>query len=662
MATVEKAYQSIRLWNMTGKNSARFDEMRALLEQYPHAVSEIALFTGDTHAPMPLEILQERVDSLIPLMDKARAKGFRCGINHLSLIGHHQEHDVGSLRDAAFCVDIHGETHRGSLCLSHPHTLDYVRNSIQMIAKAKPDFLWTDDDLRFFHNGLCCFCDHCITAFNELNGLAVSREDLRIAFATDTPDGANIRQLWRQFNAKVLTDLFRVVREAADTVDPDLIVGSMSCEYIFEGWAYADIADVLSHNQKLTTKWRPGGGVYTDERLVGFVEKAHSLGRQAAALPDYVTDIQSEIENFPYQFLSKGTHANMMESLLYVAAGCTGTAFNIVPCYGEPFDTIAPTLKRAHELRPLFDLMASVNGRVRPVGIGTGWTPATNYQKPLSTEGWPQSLRHTEDLGAIGLPLAYEEASTAVYALNGMSVDGLDDEKLLQILAGGVYCDADAVKALTNRGFGQYLGFSVAESFPQDVMEQYEDHPFNAGFVGQRRNCRQSFSPIPAVSFLPHGGAQVLSSLVDYNYQPKAACTMGIYENTLGGKICVCGYFPWNLLQEQGKSTQLKRIFDWLSDNRLPAFVNSYHRANIWTRRLTDGRTVIVLLNASLDRAEDLEVVVNRECTSAQLHKMSDYPQNVNGLALSPIRTQGDVTTFRLPVLNPWEVALMIVQ
>ena len=662
MSSVEKAYQSVRLWNMTGANSARFDEMLALLEQYPHAVSEIALFTGDTHAPMPLEILQERVDSLVPLMDKARAKGFRCGINHLSLIGHHQEHDAGSLTDAAFCVDIHGETHRGSLCLSHPRTLAYVRDSIAMIAKAKPDFLWTDDDLRFFHNGLCCFCDHCIALFNQTNNLTVTRDDLRTAFAADTVEAARLRQLWRKFNAKVLTDLFRTVREAADTVDPDLIVGSMSCEYIFEGWPYAAIADVLSHDQKQPTKWRPGGGVYTDERLVGFVEKAHALGRQAAALPTYVTDIQSEIENFPYQFLSKGTHANMMESLLYVAAGCTGTAFNIVPCYGEPFDTIAPTIKRAHELRPFFDLMASVNERVRPVGIGTGWTPATNYQRPLSTEGWPQSLRHTEEFGAIGLPLAYEDSGAVIYALSGASVDGLEDDRLLQILAGPVYCDAEAVKALTARGFGAYLGFSIAESFPQDVMEQYEEHPLNDGFVGQRRNCRQSFSPVPAVAFQPQEGAQVLSSLVDYNYQPKAACTMGVYENTLGGRICVCGYFPWNMLQERGKSTQIKRIFTWLAHNRLPAFVSSYHRANVWTRKLADGRTAIVLLNAALDRANDLELVVNQTVHSARLYKMSDYPQNENGIALSPISAQENTATFRLPVLEAWEVALLIVE
>ncbi|MBE6792171.1 MAG: hypothetical protein E7534_01550 [Ruminococcaceae bacterium] len=656
---ITRAHQSIRLWN-TMNDAARFDEMLALLEKYPQAVSEIALFTGDTHAPMPLDVLQKRVDALVPLMEKARAKGFRCGINHLSLIGHHQEHAVGSLTDAAFCVDINGDEHLGSLCLSHPCTLDYVRESIIMLAKAKPDFLWTDDDLRFFHNGLCCFCDHCIDTFNKRNELAVTRDDLRVAFADSNTHDANLRQLWRKFNASVLTDLFRVVRKAADSVDPDLTIGSMSCEYIFEGWPYADIADVLSHQQQTQTKWRPGGGVYTDERLVGFVEKAHSLGRQAAALPDYVTDIQSEIENFPYQFISKGTHANMMESLLYVAAGCTGTALNIVPAYDEPLSTIEPTIKRAHELRPFFDLIASTIGRVRPVGIGTGWNPATNFASPLNTNGWPQSLRHTEEFGVIGLPLAYENTSATVYALTAESVSCMDDAQIMQVLADGVYCDADAVAALTARGFGQYIGFAVAEQFPQDTMEQYTDHPLNGDFAGHRRNCRQSFSPVPAVAFTPFENAQVLASLVDYNRQEKAACTMGVFENTLGGRVCVCGYFPWTMLQELGKSTQIKNVFDWLANGRLPAFVKSYHRANIWTRSLPDGRTAVALLNASLDRAENLELSVQSIGKTAHFYKMSDYPQQPNGIRLSARTDKDGSSVYRLPALNAWEVALLI--
>lgn len=657
--SITRAHQSIRLWNMMGDNT-RFDQMLALLEKYPQAVSEIALFTGDTHAPMPLEILQERVNALVPLIEKARAKGFSCGINHLSLIGHHQEHAVGSLTDAAFCVDINGNEHRGSLCLSHPRTLDYVRASIVMLTKAKPDFLWTDDDLRFFHNGLCCFCDHCIDTFNKRNELSVTRDDLRTAFADNSVCGANLRQLWRAFSADMLTDLFRVVREAADTVDPDLTLGSMSCEYIFEGWPYADIADVLSHQKQTQTKWRPGGGVYTDERLVGFVEKAHSLGRQAAALPDYITDIQSEIENFPYQFINKGTHANMMESLLYVAAGCTGTAFNIVPAYDEPLATIEPTIKRAHELRPFFDLMASTFGRARPVGIGTGWTPATSFQSPLNTDGWPQSLRHTEELGAIGLPLAYENGSATVFALTAESVSCMDDDYILKVLAGGVYCDADAVQALTARGFGQYIGFSVENAFPQDTMECYTDHPLNGNFAGHRRNCRQSFFPIPAVSFTPFENAQVLSSLVDYNRQEKAACAMGIFENALGGRVCVSGYFPWTMLQELGKSTQIKRVFDWLANNQLPAFVKSYHRAHIWARILPDGRTAVALLNASLDRAEDLELILQGNGKTAQLYKMSDYPHLQSGTPLSTCIDKDKSTAFTLPVLAPWEVALLI--
>ena len=62
------------------------------------------------------------------------------------------------------------------------------------------------------------------------------------------------------------------------------------------------------------------------------------------------------------------------------------------------------------------------------------------------------------------------------------------------------------------------------------------------------------------------------------------SCSSGVFENALGGLICVAGYFPWSFLQNYSKSAQLKTVFRWLSRDTLPAYVASYHKINLWVR------------------------------------------------------------------------------
>lgn len=660
--TVTAAHQSIRLGNMWEENGARFDRALKLLKQFPTAVDEIALFTTDTHAPIPLDTLRERVAALAPCLEKARAAGYRCGINHLTFLGHHQENRTGSLTQAAFSVDLEGVMHPGSLCMNAPQTLEYVRESVNILLAAHPDFLWIDDDVRFYHDGRRCFCDTCLETFRREAGMPVTREMLRAAFEQEDPASICLRDRWREHNDQVLRRFLQTIREAADSIDPEAVIGYMTCECLDEGYAYSAWADILSHNGRTPVKWRPGGGVYTDDRLAAFIEKAHALGRQAASLPAYVTDIQSEIENFPYQYLNKGAAANLLESALYIAAGCTGSAFNITPFYDEPLETIVPTLRRIADARPFLDKLADTVGREAPVGIGTGWTPDTYYHRTPFPYGWPDNLNHTRELHAIGFPPAYNEEGTVLHALSAQSVAGLTDDALKRILAGGVYCDAGAVEALDKRGFGEYVGFRVAGEIPEDALECYTDHPLNAGMVGHRRNCRQSFNHLPAAYFTPAPGAEILARLVDYAGAEWAGCCMGLYQNKLGGRVCVGGYYPWSMLQEYDKTRQLKRVFSWLTQGNLPVCVASFHRANLWARRQADGRLAVCLVNTGLDTAQGLQLAVRTQANRCRFLSISGSREEPDGRLLETSGAKDGAALFTLPDLGPWDVCLLVTE
>ena len=67
--------------------------------------------------------------------------------------------------------------------------------------------------------------------------------------------------------------------------------------------------------------------------------------------------------------------------------------------------------------------------------------------------------------------------------------------------------------------------------------------------------------------------AQTLARLVDYGGQEKAATSMAMFENASGGRVVVCGYYPWSFLHNLSKSSQMKSVMRWLSRDQLPAYV-----------------------------------------------------------------------------------------
>ena len=85
--------------------------------------------------------------------------------------------------------------------------------------------------------------------------------------------------------------------------------------------------------------------------------------------------------------------------------------------------------------------------------------------------------------------------------------------------------------------------------------------------------------------------AQTLARLVDYVGQEKAASSMAVFENRLGGRIAVCRLLPWTFLHSLSKSAQMKSVMRWLSHDRLPAYVASFHKVNLWAREAQARRT-----------------------------------------------------------------------
>jgi hypothetical protein len=666
-APIEKAFISFRIGTPQWMPEHRYRDLLALFEKYKGVTDEITFFTSFTHPDLPLDEMKRRCDILAQRIIQAKALGYRSGINVLSTIGHHEENLPNSLSgDFTPMTDIMGAICLGSFCPNDPHLQQYVRQIYQYAAAANPDYIWVDDDVRLMGHkplGLTCFCDRCLAVFAKESGTNYTRVSLRAALTAGNPkESTVVRKAWLAHNRATINRLLTLIEQTVHATKPGMPLGFMTGERFFEGYDFDRWADTLAGPNPSPVYWRPGGGFYEDSSPAGMVGKSHEIGRQIALLPPSVLSIQSEIENFPYQRLKKAAHITTIEAASHMGAGCTGAAFNVLSGNDEPLDEFEPLVAHLRQTRAFYDLLARHLGRARPIGLYTAWNKdqaaAGDF---INQPGWALGhLGQGSQILEAGLPAAYDSQAAAATLLFAQSVAAMSPEEIRKALAGGVYTDVETLNVLNQLGFQELTGMSAEQPHPVDCIEEFAAHPLNGAFVKRQRDCRQSFYRVPGyVGYVlkKHDPkVETLARLVDYGGQELSPCSMAVYENKLGGRICVSGYYPWDHLHSLSKTSQMKAVMRWLSRDRLPAYVASYHKVNLWVREPRHGRIAIALLNASFDSADGLELAIATNADEARVFDMQAKEQ-----VIRTRKPDGTYRHFVLPAVEPWTMRLVVV-
>lgn len=655
----EKAFVGFRIGPPQWLPEKRYDDLLALFEKYKGVTDEITYFTSFTHPPLPLDVIKQRCELLAKRMPKARALGYRAGINVLSTIGHHEENLPNSLSGQyTNLTDIDGNLCRGSFCPNDPRVQQYIRELYQIVVASNPDYIWIDDDVRLAGHMpiyLTCFCDHCLAEFEKESGKRHTRASLKAAILEGPPEQRMAtRKAWVAHNRATVHRLFTLIERTVHEAKPGLPLGFMTGDRFFEGYDFDNWATTLAGPGKSPVYWRPGGGFYEDTFTAGLVGKSHDIGRQVSMLPPSVALIESEIENFPYQRLKKAANVTALEAASHMAAGCTGAAFNVLSGNDEPLDEFEPMVARLHAARPFYDLMATYLGRAEPIGARVAW----NKDSAAGGEMF-SGAGHVNDgsqIFEIGIPAAYGPKGDVVTLLPAQSLAAMSKEEITKTLSSGVYTDTAGLNALNQMGFQELTGLAVDKTLPVDCIEELTGHKLNGTMAGRQRDCRQSFNHAPAFSLkMVDPKAVALSRLVDYAGKELAPVCMAAFENHLGGRICVAGYFPWGSLHSLSKSSQMKAVARWLSKDRLPAYVVSYDKVNLWARRPSEKRLAVGLVNASFDPADSLTLALRTNANQIKVYDMAgkEYAVKCGG-------RDGEYGRFTLPSVEPWSARLVV--
>lgn len=650
------------------------DALNRLLEffkAFPHVLDELVLFTSYIHPPLPLEEINRRADRLNEVSPLLRELGVRVGVNVLATMGHHEENLDASLDETWQRVtDPHGSECAGSFCPSDPRHREYVRALYTRLARADIDFIWLDDDLRLAGHApvsYTCFCGTCIAELAKSTGLAFTRDSLVAALNRPFEESSGLRRLWLAHNRRLLDSVYREVEQVVHAVRPGLELGGMTGDLFWEGHGYDLWAESLAGRERAPVRWRPGGGFYTDACPAEMLAKAHQIGQQVADLPFGVRTIQAEIESFPYQRLEKSTQATVVEAAAYMAAGATGCSFNVLSQHSDALAEYAPLVEHIARCRPFYETLQTETKRFPARGVWSAW----NQDLAVATDGAEPWIPGKGSLGAvadvyrphvlseIGIPVSYSQAGAAVTALAGCTPRAFNPEALETIFRGGVVMDVAAWRTMDAMGLSSWTAVRPGESFSTDTMEVLTGHPLNGAFAGFRRDCRQSFPGWQENAFrleATHQGVETLSRLVGYRGEDRGPA-MTAYENPLGGRVVIMGYYPWTRLHSLAKSSQMKAVCEWLSRGCLPAIVETFSRVAVWVRQGPEGHLAVVLLNASLDPVEGLALRVRTQAASARHVRMDASQEEICGIACD---ISAGYRRFVLPNLPPWTAHLLV--
>jgi hypothetical protein len=366
------------------------------------------------------------------------------------------------------------------------------------------------------------------------------------------------------------------------------------------------------------------------------------------------------LENFPYQRLRKSEQATVVEAAAHMAAGTTGTAFNVLSMSKDPLDEYTPLFERISKYRLFYETLQRVLGRSMATGVWPAWnrdlfSSANVDGQWLENPKLPFSAPYV--LGEIGIPLCYRPDARTATALAGSTVYAFSHDELERIFSGGVVMDGEAWLATKLLGVERWTGVRDIEAVDRDATEVLARHPLNGRFAGWSRDCRQSFWPERAYRFRTiNADAEVLATMINYADRDLGTC-MTAYTNELGGRVVVLGYFPWSQIHSLAKASQMKSICTWLSRGRLPALSESFAKVVVWCRQSSGERKGIVVLNASLDQVEALSLRVLTDELQFTYVSPTTQPKTIVG---ERVVGSGGYVRVSLPELAPWTPCMIV--
>ena len=657
------------------------DNYIRLIKEHPGACDNVWLSTS--YGFPPLAEHRRIADFWKDAAAKFRAAGVTFSLQISNTIGHGNSaagaNHGGLIFDGSPARNAVGPDGRACpyvWCWRDEYMINYVCEYLSYYAEMQPEAVWLDDDFRPSNHGetqLCCFCDHCIAAFNEKWGVSFSREELVELVLHD--ESTEWRERWRAFSresaAAMIRRMFETIHRISPATIPALQHGTHGA-YLDIGYTY--ILDAMREATGFAPMSRPGGGAYSDGDPNAFLHKAVEISWQNAALPSYVKVKCPEIENLPHVVYGKSSAGTAFETSLYFAAGSTDMSYSMMMQMPEPLEFYGETFRLFAKHRPYWEKLSAVNLDSHQGGL----------QVFSSRDSWKRRLTggdiHADvaKMGSLafagaavlqrdGIPLAYDRDDAMPVILHPDAAAVMSREEFEVLLTKNVVTCGESAAILLARGFD--IGAAVQKIPDADfslMTENYTAHPTKPAEDQHHSSYFTKGRPVIHL-ILPGEGVEPLSiyskrGMNQTPYFDDPALPYGIASAIVttprGAKWFVDGYHLWKTVIPTYKRERLLNIVDYISEKALPARMITSLPVVLYPRVNAAGETAAVsVVNMTVGRSGPIAVRIRRPAGC-----FYTYMSQHNGAGECELRHDGDGVIAVIPDVDAYSAATIFVE
>ena len=523
-----------------------------------------------------MEKVDRYVASYRALRRELDGSGVRLGVLVQAIIGHWPRVDK-DIEDWTRTVNIKGEKVR--FCPDDPGFAKYIDDTFKLLAKEKPAFILTDDDVRAYSHAAECFCPRHVAEFNAHD-----------------PDYTTFLAVQRD----MMNRLAKRFRTAIDAVDPSIPAGI--CVAGEETFLVPPMARAIAAKGQKPVM-RVSTGSYMERyathlpgnvmRMLGFAEYYRDSG----------IDILDEADTCPHNLWSKSALSFFTHLEVASFLGFTGAK----TWYVNGHKGLTPVSRAYTDVlarnRGLLDALAR-EAAESPDAEGVAvpcfsrfpkWHVASNHGEMFINPGTFAERAFIP----FGIPFHAEKDFTrdGVYVVSRQDeVARFTDAELAQVFSHKVLVTAEAALALTKRGRQDLIGLTAEmKDFRFNRERDVADDVTYAATPSDRMpyfsNLASGAEVLTKLGFSPYTGSPVFE---------EAAPGTVLWRNALGGTVVTCAYHTdmtsLHRFSEARKAYFVK-LLDRLVGRPLPYVCGNDQDVLILARARKGGGSIVLAVN-----------------------------------------------------------------
>ena len=452
------------LYNIMPFSPGREEQSAADCREYMERTGcDLVLYSLTLHpeGKPAMEKVERYVESYRRLKRGLSGSNVRLGVLVQAILGHWPRVDK-DIEDWTRTVDINGREVR--FCPDDPGFAKYIDDTFVLLAKEKPAFILTDDDVRAYSHDAECFCRRHVAEFNKRMGTDYSEEDLREKIAAAKQDDPEYRT-FLAVQRDMMERLARRFRTAMDSVAPAIPAGV--CVAGEETFLISPLARAIAAKGQQPVM-RVSTGCYNERygtylpsnvmRAIGFAEYYRDSG----------IDMLDEADTCPQNLWSKSALSFFTHLEVSAFLGMKGAKIWYVNGHKGTLPVSRAYTDVLTRNRGLLDALS------REVGDAAG---AEGVAVPCFSRfpKWHLAKMHNEmflESGTFaervfipfGIPFRAEKdfSRDGVYVVSSKNeVERFTDEELTQVFSRKVLVTAEAALALTKRGRQDLVGLAA---------------------------------------------------------------------------------------------------------------------------------------------------------------------------------------------------------